>query len=118
MANLDLIGGVSFKKGCYPGQEIVARTQYLGKLKRRLYLAHVDALAHPGDELYSDDVSGQSNGMIANAAIASNGGSDVLAVIQNSSVEADCVHLASANGPLLRFLSLPYQPIAIPDNQP
>ena len=43
MVNLEVIGGVSFQKGCYPGQEIVARSQYLGKLKRRMFLAHVDA---------------------------------------------------------------------------
>ena len=47
MANLDLIGGVNFKKGCYPGQEIVARMQYLGKLKRRMYLAHIDSSDAP-----------------------------------------------------------------------
>lgn len=108
MANLELIGGVSFKKGCYPGQEIVARTQYLGKLKRRLYLAHVEASAHAGDDLCSEDVGGQINGMIANAAPAPDGGSEVLAVVQNSSMESDCVHLKSAEGPKLRFLSLPY----------
>jgi len=108
MANLELIGGVSFKKGCYPGQEIVARTQYLGKLKRRLYLAHVEAAAHEGDELCSEDVGGQINGMIANAAPAPGGGSDVLAVVQSSSVESDSVHFKSAEGPKLRFLSLPY----------
>jgi len=53
MVNLELLGGVSFKKGCYPGQEIVARMQYLGKLKRRMYLAHINAgcdeAPQPGD---------------------------------------------------------------------
>ena len=61
MANLELIGGVSFKKGCYPGQEIVARMQYLGKLKRRMYLAHLESDTAPlaGDELYSAEMEGQ-----------------------------------------------------------
>jgi folate-binding protein YgfZ len=45
MANMELIGAVSFKKGCYPGQEIVARTQYLGKLKRRLFKASLASCA-------------------------------------------------------------------------
>ena len=108
MANLELIGGVNFKKGCYPGQEIVARTQYLGKLKRRLYLAHVEASAHAGDDLCSEDVGGQINGMIANAAPAPGGGSDVLAVVQSTSAESDGVHLGSTDGPKLRFLALPY----------
>ena len=55
MANLELLGGVGFKKGCYPGQEIVARMQYLGKLKRRMYLAHIESDIAPqaGDELFS-----------------------------------------------------------------
>ena len=57
MANLELIGGVSFKKGCYPGQEIVARMQYLGKLKRRMYLAHVAGNVNAGDELYSAEMA-------------------------------------------------------------
>ena len=113
MANLELIGGVNFKKGCYPGQEIVARTQYLGKLKRRLYLAHVDALASAGDELYSDDVGGQNNGMIANAAPSPGGGCDVLAVVQSTSADTGAVHLKSADGPRLRFLPLPY---AVPES--
>ncbi len=108
MANLELIGGVNFKKGCYPGQEIVARTQYLGKLKRRLYLAHVEASVHAGDALCSEDVGGQINGMIANAAPAPGGGSDVLAVVQSTSAESDGVHLGSTDGPKLRFLPLPY----------
>src|SRR5262249_6762867 len=68
MVNLERIGGVSFKKGCYPGQEIVARSQYLGKLKRRMFLAHADAAVAEADELFSDDVAGQSNGMVVNAA--------------------------------------------------
>jgi folate-binding protein YgfZ len=57
MANLQLINGVSFKKGCYPGQEVVARMQYLGKLKRRMYLAQVASSISlaPGDELRSRD---------------------------------------------------------------
>ncbi len=62
MVNLEVIGGVSFQKGCYPGQEIVARSQYLGKLKRRMFLAHVDAEAAPGDNLYSADFEGQATG--------------------------------------------------------
>jgi folate-binding Fe-S cluster repair protein YgfZ len=54
MINLELLGGVNFKKGCYPGQEIVARSQYLGKLKRRTALASVDnAAARAGDEVFS-----------------------------------------------------------------
>jgi folate-binding protein YgfZ len=106
MANFDLIGGINFKKGCYPGQEIVARMHYLGKLKRRMYLAHLDSTAKAGDELYGTDPAGQSCGMIANAAAAPGGGFDVLAVIQTESYEANAVHLSS--GAALHFEALPY----------
>jgi hypothetical protein len=108
MANMELLGGVSFTKGCYPGQEIVARSQYLGKVKRRLFLAHVDAQASAGDELYSADFPDQTAGQIANAAPAPGGGCDVLAVVHVSSVEADDVRLQSRDGAKLAFRPLPY----------
>ena len=110
MANFELIGGVNFKKGCYPGQEIVARMQYLGKLKRRMYLAHIDSgtAPQPGDELFSADMEGQASGMIANAAPAPGGGYDALAVIQTSSRESQTVHWKSLQGEALQFLPLPY----------
>jgi folate-binding protein YgfZ len=110
MANFELIGGVNFKKGCYPGQEIVARTQYLGKLKRRMYLAKVsgDAEPAPGDPLYSADMQEQSSGVIVNAQPAPGGGIEVLAVIQTSSAETETIHLKTLDGPVLQLESLPY----------
>jgi folate-binding protein YgfZ len=110
MVNFDLIGGINFKKGCYPGQEIVARMHYLGKLKRRMYLAHVtgDAAPKPGDELYSEEMAGQASGMIANAAPSPDGGYDVLAVVQIASHDAHSVHLGSLQGSQLNFEALPY----------
>jgi folate-binding protein YgfZ len=115
MANLELLGGVNFKKGCYPGQEIVARMQYLGKPKRRMYLAHVagaqldgGAVPQPGDELFSADMEGQACGMIVNAAPAPGGGYDMLAVVQTASHEVQAVHWKSLQGEALQFLALPY----------
>lgn len=108
MANLELIGGVSFKKGCYPGQEIIARTQYLGKTKRRMYRAHCTASAAPGDSVYSDDVAGQANGMVVNATSAPGGGFDMLVVVQSGSAIQSRVHLGAADGPVLAFVPLPY----------
>jgi hypothetical protein len=108
MANMEILGGVSFNKGCYPGQEIVARSQYLGKVKRRLFLAHVDATAFAGDELFSADLPDQAAGHIANAAAAPGGGCDVLAVVHVSSVEAGDVRLKSRAGAKLAFQPLPY----------
>ena len=110
MANLDVLGGVSFKKGCYPGQEIVARTHYLGKQKRRMFLAHVksDNATAAGDELFSVDMPGQPCGMVINASAAPGGGVDLLAVMQISSRESQKVQLHSAQGETLNFLPLPY----------
>ncbi len=109
MANLELIGGVNFKKGCYPGQEIVARMQYLGKSKRRMYLAHIAGSAQAGDQLFSAEVEGQSCGMVANAAPAPHGGCDLLAVMQISSHDGQAVHLGSLQGEVLEFLPMPYE---------
>lgn len=107
MINLDLIGGVSFKKGCYPGQEIVARTQYLGKLKRRMYLAHI-ATGEPvcaGDELFDAHFDTQACGQIVNAAPSPNGGYDVLAVIQQSSIDTGTITWKEPQGCILAISS-------------
>jgi tRNA-modifying protein YgfZ len=110
MANFELIGGVCFKKGCYPGQEIVARTQYLGKLKRRMYLAHSPEPVAPevGAHLYGPETAEQSCGMVIDVTGAPGGGYDLLAVIQMSSAEHGEVRLDSLAGPILEFKPLPY----------
>jgi tRNA-modifying protein YgfZ len=110
MVNLELVGGVSFQKGCYPGQEIVARTQYLGRLKRRMYLAHADHGIVPdaGTELYSRDLEGQASGTVVSAAPAPGGGFDLLAVIQTASVGCHPIHLGAPDGPVLQIEPLPY----------
>lgn len=108
MANMELIGAVNFQKGCYPGQEIVARTQYLGQLKRRMVLAHVagDVMPQPGDELFGSAADGQASGMVVNARAAPDGGYDLLAVMQTAGIAT--VHFKSADGPTLSILPLPY----------
>ena len=110
MTNLDVLGGVSFTKGCYPGQEIVARTHYLGKQKRRMFLAHIETGNAPvsGHELFSKEMPGQACGMVMNACTAPGGGYDLLAVMQISSYETQHVHLQSLEGAALQFLPLPY----------
>ncbi len=110
MTNLDLLGGVSFKKGCYPGQEIVARTHYLGKQKRRMFLAHVDTESAPvaGNEVFSEVMAGQPCGMVINACGAPGGGFDLLSVMQISGRESNNVNLGSLQGAKLNFLPLPY----------
>lgn len=108
MANMEVLHGISFQKGCYPGQEIVARTQYLGKLKRRMYLAHVDSDTKAGDEVYSPVLQDQAAGLVANAAPSPDGGSDLLVVLRIDCRDDDNVHLGSSAGPRLRFKPLPY----------
>jgi folate-binding protein YgfZ len=109
MANLELIGGVSFQKGCYPGQEVVARTQFRGRTKRRMFLARVEGAAPtPGDPVYSEDLGDQASGAIVNAAAAPGGGFDVLAVVNTASAADSTVHLGSPDGVPLQFRPLPY----------
>ncbi len=112
MANLDLIGGVSFNKGCYPGQEIVARMHFLGRLKQRMYLAHIAAEQAPpaGEKLYSAEFGEQACGTIVNAAPSPDGGFDLLAVVQISCADSQAVHAGTPDGPVLKFLNLPYKP--------
>jgi folate-binding protein YgfZ len=108
MVNLELIGGVNFRKGCYPGQEIVARSQYLGKLKRRMVLATLDnAAARPGDEVFATTDPDQPCGMIVNAAPNGKGGADVLVEIKLAVLEQEVRH-GAAGGTPLAFLPLPY----------
>ncbi len=84
MADFEKIGGVSFHKGCYPGQEVVARTQYLGKVKRHLYRLTSEQALKAGDVLHSPDNPDQSCGMVMTAAASPAGGYEALAVVQSN----------------------------------
>ncbi len=110
MANLQLVQGVSFKKGCYPGQEVVARMQYLGKLKRRMYLCRIEEETAPqiGEECFDALGDDQSVGKVVDTEPHPDGGHSLLAVLQISSAEQGEVHLGSKTGPQLRFQPLPY----------
>ncbi|MEO0316239.1 MAG: hypothetical protein RI928_2695 [Pseudomonadota bacterium] len=108
MVNFDLVGGVNFRKGCYPGQEIVARSQYLGKLKRRMLLASTQAeLATAGMEIFSAADPGQPCGLVVNAEKNSEGLWDLLVEIKLDAAQTS-VHLGTANGEPLQFLEMPY----------
>jgi tRNA-modifying protein YgfZ len=108
MLNLDLVGGVSFDKGCYTGQEIVARTQYLGQVKRRLARYATTARAVAGAAVYADAAQ---VGTVVNAAHSPAGEFELLAVTQTHATQAGGIavdlHLG-ADGPVLRALALPY----------
>jgi len=108
MVNLDLIGGVSFTKGCYPGQEIVARTRYLGKVKRRMYRAQVNTeTVQAGQDIFSMEMGGQPSGKILCASHVGTHAWEVLLVAQISSLEHG-LHLDNPDGPALTIQSLPY----------
>lgn len=109
MINFELIGGVNFRKGCYPGQEIVARSQYLGKLKRRMAIARVQSNeVAVAMEIFSENDTTQPCGMVVNAESDLNGDTLCLVEIKLLDQEQGKVHLGNANGALLEFLPLPY----------
>ena len=107
--NFDLLGGISFTKGCYPGQEIVARMQYLGRLKERLFAFHADARdTSPAMRLYSASFDAtQPCGTLVDAAPDIDGGVALLAVAQIAAVDADDVTLGAPDGPRLVRRALP-----------
>lgn len=106
MVNLDLLNAINFKKGCYTGQEIVARTHYLGKVKRRTHLAHLNTSSPPqaGNDVLN--ANNEAVGKVVRGAPAPNGGYDVLAEIRFESVEAGNLLV---NDVQLEFQQLPYQ---------
>lgn len=107
--NWDLLGGISFQKGCYPGQEIVARMQYLGRLKERLYAFRTSAEdVEPPTRLYSSVFGDQPCGTVVNAAPDPAGGSALLAVVQQAAVGADDLRLDMTDGPSIARQPLPY----------
>lgn len=114
MLNYESVGGVNFKKGCYPGQEIVARSQFRGTLKRRAYLVHTDSdvAPVPGQEVFHSQDSEQPCGLVAASAAHPEGGFDAIVSIQTAaaahSEEKRFLTLGSATGPALALLPLPY----------
>ena len=115
MVNFELVGGVDFKKGCYPGQEVVARSQYRGTTKRRTFLFECDALPKAGDDVFpggDEGGVGEAVGTVAAAATAPGSGSaSALIEVRLAGLGSD-LRLGSATGPQLRQVELPY-PVAV-----
>jgi folate-binding protein YgfZ len=107
MVNMELVGGVNFQKGCYPGQEVVARSQYRGTLKRRSYVVHGDSPLVPGDEVYHGDDAEQAAGMVV---LAGRRGSQWAALVELkiAATLAGELRAKSAAGPRLVLDPLPY----------
>ena len=106
--NMDITGAVSFEKGCYPGQEIVARMHYLGKIKSRMVLANVRQAGRPlpGDKLYAADEE-QSTGMIVDA-VPGESGYDVLATVRLEDLAQNKLRLGGNGGGEVLLKDLPY----------
>ena len=108
MINLQAVGGVSFKKGCYTGQEIVARMQYLGKLKRRMYRLSVAAseLPEPATTLFSPERTSAVGEVVM--AARSETAIELLAVVQEDAISDGRILLGAPDGEALTLLDLPY----------
>ena len=109
MLNYELVGGVNFKKGCYPGQEIVARSQYRGTVKRRSFLFDTEAQATPAQEIFHSQDPSQPAGMVVNAAPRPDGaGSSALVEVKLAALDTGTLHLGAPDGPTLHRRDLPY----------
>jgi folate-binding protein YgfZ len=108
MLNLEVLGGVDFQKGCYPGQEVVARSQYRGTLKRRMFLFDCDAAASAGQEVFHGADPGQPAGMVVNGAKAPSGAWSALVELKLAALDGGTLHLGSAHGAPLQRAELPY----------
>lgn len=111
MLNLELLDGVNFQKGCYPGQEVVARSQYRGSLKRRTFLFELDSLVEPvllGQEIFHSEDPGQPAGLVASCA-QQGGHAVILAETKIAALATGSLHLGSVHGPVLQQRALPYQ---------
>jgi hypothetical protein len=108
MLNYESVGGVNFKKGCYPGQEVVARSQFRGTLKRRAYLVQCAAPMAAGQDIFRGQDADQPCGMVAQAAVGPGGTHEAIVSLQVSAAEGGDLHLGAATGPALALLPLPY----------
>jgi len=117
MINMESLKGIDFQKGCYPGQEVVARSQYRGTIKRRLQVAHLNhrEAILPGAEIFHSDDPSQPCGMVVLAALHPlvNGRMDVQVECKLEALQSGSVHLGSVTGPVLSFAALPYPLIEI-----
>jgi len=108
MVNLETVGGVDFRKGCYPGQEVVARSQYRGTIKRRMQLFDAPAPMAPGDEIFHAADPAQPAGLVVSAAPHPSGGWSALVEVKLAALEGGTLHVRAPDGPVLERRALPY----------
>ena len=108
MLNFESVDGVNFKKGCYPGQEVVARSQFRGTLKRRAYLASASAALQAGQEIFSAADSSQPSGVVAQACHHPVQGHWAVVCLQTSALEDAAGGLTTVQGAGLTLHPLPY----------
>ncbi len=108
MVNLELVGGVNFQKGCYPGQEVVARSQYRGTLKRRSHVLHSEVALQPGLEIFHSADPGQPAGQVVLAGSLGPTQHAALVELKIAALANGSLHAGSATGPLLIPGKLPY----------
>jgi len=112
MVNYELLGGVDFSKGCYPGQEVVARSQYRGSVKRRSFLFETEGAASAGAEVFHSEDPTQPAGKVVNAAAQPAGypsGSLMLVELKLAALASGSLHIGTPDGALLRRVDLPYE---------
>ena len=107
MVNLELVGGVNFQKGCFPGQEIVARSQYRGTLKRRAFIVESNTALTPGEEVFHSADPEQPAGLVALAGSAL-GRHAGLVELKITATEGGELFAGNVNGPRLTVGALPY----------
>jgi len=112
MLNYESVGGVNFKKGCYPGQEVVARSQFRGTLKRRTYLLHGALAGAPGQAVFHAADGEQPCGSVLLSAPHPLGGHDMLVSMQVNAADGQALALDQADGAALTLLPLPYELLA------
>ncbi|MDP3760410.1 MAG: folate-binding protein [Ramlibacter sp.] len=112
MLNYESVGGVNFKKGCYPGQEVVARSQFRGTLKRRAYLAHADSALQAGQEVFHESDPSQPCGLVAQAAAAPAGGWDAIVSILIAAAGSGRLNVGGPDGAQLAVQPAPYPLLA------
>ena len=108
MLNYESVDGVNFKKGCYPGQEVVARSQFRGTLKRRAYVVQSDGAIAAGQEIFTSDATDQPSGLVAQVATLSDQTYAIVELQTTAVDEKKSLHVGTSAGLQLHVLPLPY----------